>query len=211
MIRDLTQQIPQDIFDYQQLIHAISDYAKPRTKIGQLIEQGVIIRIRKGLYTFSSAYRRHPLCQELIANLLYGPSYVSLEYALAYYGLIPERVSLITSVTIGRSRKYDTPIGHFSFQMIPTKAYQVGMTQISTAHHRYLVAEPEKALMDKIANTKGTAFRSIKSMITYLFEDLRIEETDLTSLKIDRLKTYAEHYGYTKCNLLVKAVEKVNL
>jgi hypothetical protein len=62
-----------------------------------------------------------------IANPLYGPSYISLEYALSYYGLIPERVESITSVTTKRSKKFITPLGSFSYEHIPLKAYPIGI------------------------------------------------------------------------------------
>src|SRR5665648_710566 len=102
----LRHRIPHEEFDYQVLLDALSGYSRPRAKITVLLRNGVIVRIKKGLYVFGKEERRKPLCPELLANLVYGPSCVSLEYALAWHALIPERVETVTSVTCGRSRAY---------------------------------------------------------------------------------------------------------
>ena len=85
--------------------------------------------MKKGLYIFGEEYRRKPYSREILANLIYGPSYISLDYALQHYGLIPERVEAITSVARGRSRKFSTPIGLFTYRMIPLNAFRIGMKQ----------------------------------------------------------------------------------
>ena len=103
MFVDIRSRIQTEIFDYQTLTDALKDLSAPRDKTTLLLRQGVIIRVKKGLYVFGDKYRRYPYSKELLANLVYGPSYVSLDYALAYHGLIPERVEALTSVTPNRS------------------------------------------------------------------------------------------------------------
>ncbi|MEA3441146.1 MAG: hypothetical protein U9R58_12785 [Chloroflexota bacterium] len=98
-----------EIFDYQVLLYTLSGYRKPRDKITRLLAAGAIVRIKKGLYCFGDPFRKKPISREHLANLIYGPSYISIDYALSYYGLIPERVETITSVTTHRSRDFDTP------------------------------------------------------------------------------------------------------
>ena len=110
-ITDIRRAIPTEVFSFQQLMDCLAGYAKPRDKIGALLRRGDIIRVRKGLYVFGPDYRRGPWSREVLANLIYGPSYISLDYALAYYALIPERVEEVTSVTLSRSRRFDTPLG----------------------------------------------------------------------------------------------------
>ena len=112
-------------FDYQTLLHGLGQYSRPRDKISDLLRKGVIIRVKKGIYIFGEDYRRRPYSREILANLIYGPSYISLEYALHYFGLIPERVEAVTSVTTGRSRRYATPIGLFRYRMIPLPAFRI--------------------------------------------------------------------------------------
>ena len=92
----LRQQIARDVFDYQQLVTCLSQFSKPRDKIRRLLASGEIVRIRKGLYAFGAPLQRAPISRELLANLIYGPSYISLDYALSYHGLIPERVETVT-------------------------------------------------------------------------------------------------------------------
>ena len=92
MAIDVRNRIPAEIFDYQTLTDALKGLSSPRDKITDMLRQGIIIRVKKGLYVFGDKDRKYPYSKELPANLIYGPSYVSLDYALAYYGLIPERV-----------------------------------------------------------------------------------------------------------------------
>src|SRR5512136_2109085 len=103
-IAAIRDRIQAEIFDYQTLTEAMKNLSSPRDKITDMLRQRAIVRIKKGLYVFGNGYRRYPYSKELLANLVYGPSYVSLDYALAYHGLIPERVEALTSVTPNRSR-----------------------------------------------------------------------------------------------------------
>ena len=150
---DIRNHIQAEIFDYQTLSDALKGLAYPRNRINDLLRQGIIIRVKKGLYVFGDRYRRHPYSKELLANLVYGPSYVSLDYALAYHGLIPERVEALTSVTPNRSRRFSTPVGLFIYRQIPAQAYEVGMVRVEGEHGQaFLIASPEKALVDKIVS-----------------------------------------------------------
>src|SRR4030042_2326128 len=105
---DVRNRIPAEIFDYQTLTDALKGLSSPRDKITDMVRQGIIIRVKKGLYVFGEKYKRYPYSKELLANLVYGPSYVSLDYALAYHGLLPEGVEALTSVTPSRSRRFAT-------------------------------------------------------------------------------------------------------
>ena len=113
---DILDRVRTEVLDYQQLVSCLRGYAKPRDRITGLLAEGSLIRLRKGLYVFGERYRRSPLSREHLANLIYGPSYVSLDYALSHYGLIPERVENVTSVTTGEKRRFNTPFGDFTYQ-----------------------------------------------------------------------------------------------
>lgn len=93
--------------DYRFVMNCLSDYRSPRGKLSRLLQAGDLIRVKKGLYVFGEHYQRGALSMELVANLIYGPSYVSLEWALAYYGMIPESVEEVTSVTLSRKKMMD--------------------------------------------------------------------------------------------------------
>lgn len=203
MTIDIRERIQTEIFDYQTLTEALKELSFPRDKITELIKKEIIIRIKKGLYIFGNRYRRYPYSRELLANLIYGPSYISLEYALHYYGFIPERSEALTSVTIGRSRKFHTPVGLFIYRKIPIRAYQTGMTRVEeTNEQSFMIALPEKALADKIITERGTALASKKEIKYLLFDDLRIDPSAIQALSFDRIKMYAEHYRSRKLRQL---------
>jgi len=147
-IAQIRQEIGGEVFDYQLLTDALAGYRKPRDKITRLLAGGEILRIKKGLYCFGDVFRREPLSREHIANLIYGPSYVSLEYALSYHALIPERVETVTSVTPRRSRDFHTPLGVFSYRMLKEPRYAVGAILEFAARTPFLLASPEKTLVD---------------------------------------------------------------
>src|ERR1700686_148867 len=157
----LQKSIPYEEFDYQTLLDAIHGYARPRMKISGMLAKGDIVRVKKGLYILGESLRRGAFCRELLANLIYGPSYVSLEYALHYHGLTPERVETVTSVTCGRARAFETPVGAFSYRMIPLEALRTGMDRVELDGGRsFLIAIPEKALADRIVSDRGAGILS---------------------------------------------------
>ena len=93
---DIRKEIRQEEFDSLALGHALRGYARPRDKVSSLLASGVIVRVHKGFYVFWPEYARHPYSRELLANLMYGSSYVSLDSALATHGLISEGVDTLT-------------------------------------------------------------------------------------------------------------------
>ena len=192
MFVDIRSRIQTEIFDYQILTDALKDLSAPRDKTTLLIREGVVIRVKKGLYVFGDKYRRYPFSKELLVNLVYGPSYVSLDYALAYHGLIPERVEALTSVTPSRSRRFSTPVGLFIYRQVPARAYEVGMVRVEGEHGQaFLIASPEKALADKIVSVRGAHLASIGEMGRFLEEDLRIDTGAIRSLSAEKIDEFA--------------------
>jgi hypothetical protein len=119
----------------------------------------------------------------LIANHLRGPSYVSLESALSYWKMIPERAYEISSVTIKTSKLYKNPVGRFSYKQLKTPYYVHGIKSISYSDKQtILIASREKALCDKIVLTPRVNLRSIKQTKEFLTEDLRIDSEILNTL-----------------------------
>ena len=195
MFVDIRSRIQTEIFDYQTLTYALKDLSAPRDKTTLLLRQGVIVRVKKGLYVFGDKYRRYPYSKELLANLVYGPSYVSLDYALAYHGLIPERVEALTSVTPSRSRRFSTPVGLFIYRQVPARAYEIGMARVEGERgHAFLIASPEKALADKIVSVRGAHIASIGEMGRFLEEDLRIDTGAIRSLSAEKIDEFAGRY-----------------
>ena len=207
---DVRAQIKTEIFDYQTLIDILKDLSSPRDKITDLLRQEIIIRVKKGLYVFAPKYRTHPYSKELLANLIHGPSYLSLDYALAYYGVIPERVEAVTSVTPNRSRRFNTPVGLFIYRQIPAAAYETGQVRTETDHEQaFLIATPEKALADKIVSLRGLAITSAAEMQRFLEEDLRIELDFLKTLPAARIDDFARRYHSRKLRYLSQLVRQL--
>ena len=147
-------------------------------KISNLVKNGELVRLKKGFYTFSKAYLTKPIDLISVANTLYVPSYVSFDYALSYYGMIPERVSEITSATSKNEKLFETPIGRFSYKKVPLKAYSLGIDWLYDEQDGgRFIATPEKALCDKVRYDRGIGTLTQGAMVEYLKYDLRLEIT----------------------------------
>lgn len=197
----MTQQmlnISHQPFDYQVLKDLLCDYRYPRNKISKMLSQGEIIALKSGLYVLSDLFGRTPV-PELVANLLYGPSYVSLDYALSRYGLIPERVFTVTSVCTGRKKLYNTAIGSYSYHRIKPAYYCLAYQRHETSEASYLIASPEKALCDKLY--LASSLGDIKTLEVFLYEDLRMDESGLARLDRRLVQALAKVSG--KHNLML--------
>ena len=163
------------------LVSILKEYRSPNDKIVRLIGDGWLMPIKKGLYALSPERTTIPISTPLVANLLYGPSYVSMDYALYHYGIIPERVVEVTSMTTRRGKVYDIPIGRFSYTHSPVDFYRVGIDRIeNTDKTGFLMASPEKALCDKLVFTRNLNIASPRVLRELLFDDLRLDEESIT-------------------------------
>jgi hypothetical protein len=203
MLEELRSRITREEFDYYALLDGLREYGRPRDKITDLLKKGAIIRIKKGIYVFGERYRRLPFSREVLANMICGPSYISLDYALHYYGMIPERVEAVTSVTCARSKRFSTPVGLFMYRSISMNAYQIGIDQVVLEGGRtFLIAVPEKALSDKIHDDRGTSIRTYTEMRAYLLDNLRIDPEKLEKLNVNMLSLIADRYRSRKLRLV---------
>lgn len=158
-------------------------YSQPIQKINTMVKKGELIQLKKGVYTFSEDYRNHSLNLIATANMLYKPSYVSFEYALSFYGLIPERVYTITSASTSRNKEFETPLARFSYTKVPLRAYPLGIEwKFDENDGGYMIATAEKALCDKIYSDKRVSNIKKDEIEIYLEDDLRIDIDDLKSL-----------------------------
>ena len=179
--QDLRRAVEGEIFDYQMLMHHLREYKKARDKVTLLLKNNSIIRIRKGLYIFGPDFRRNPIPNEVLANIIYSPSYISLEYALSKYGLIPERAYVVTSICLSRSKTIKTPLGIYTYRTRPLNVYPIGIKQVENQEGNYLIAEPEKALVDLVSQQDD--IKDIREMKQYLYENMRMEQSNLRKLK----------------------------
>ncbi len=143
-------QLPTE-FDYTLLMHALREYQKPRDKVRNLIRNQDIIRVKKGLYVLGPDYKK-PYNQYILANMIYGPSYVTAQTALSYWGIIPERVELIISMTAKRRKFFQTLVGDFSYLYCRKEVYHIGIRlEVTGDGKNIFMASPEKALCDLLA------------------------------------------------------------
>ncbi|NLK80903.1 MAG: hypothetical protein GX277_01725 [Bacteroidales bacterium] len=186
-------------FDSATLISLLGDYKSAKDKVSSLEKKGEIIRIRKNLYVNAPQLVHVDISKQLLANHIYGPSYISFQTALALYGLIPERVVTYYSASTKRKKQFTTPFGTFEYRTIPQQYFSIGITQNIIEHtYTYLIASPEKALCDTIL-LYTHRIQSKKAMFEYLIEDMRIDFSALHNLRLGIVNQCIE-YGYKKRN-----------
>jgi hypothetical protein len=199
-------------FNHSALLEILKHYKSPNDKISQLIKKSEIIKLKKGLYINGVQYHSNPISKELIANLIYGPSYISLESALSFYGLIPEKVFTFQSITTKRARKFKTPLGLYNYFKCKPEYFPIGVVQKKVVNeYNFLIAAPSKALCDKLVFTKNLKIISKKGMKEYLLEDLRIDQEDLKSLDLSIIKMCLNNGKKSrKIELLYEIVNQLN-
>lgn len=178
-MKNILKLIETPYIDAQALIKLLADYKKPREAILRMVKNEELIRLKNGFYLINEKITHESVKVipfEQVANLLYGPSYVSMEWALSFYGMIPERVHTITSMTLGRNKEYHTSIGDFSYFTLSSESYSIGITQKKSPDFvgGFLIASPEKALAD-------TVFKTCKNM-----DKNQLKDELLKSKRIDR-------------------------
>ncbi|OQY05883.1 MAG: hypothetical protein B6I20_00315 [Bacteroidetes bacterium 4572_117] len=186
------------IIDYASLksILVNMDYENINDKIANLKQKGIIKSIKKGFYIHTSLINKNIVSKEFLSNnLLDGPSYISLDYALYFYGLIPEAVYEITAITTKRSKVFKTDIGVFSYKHIKKELFSIGIKTESLKNGNCLIASKEKAICDKIYFTKGIELSSKSSLIEFIENDLRIDIDEFENFNIN---IFAEYYKVSK-------------
>lgn len=174
------------------LLQELSDYDRPADKLSRMTKSGKYTRIIKELYETDSTTPGYRL-----AGSIYGPSYLSFDFALAHYGLIPEAVYTFTSATFEKKKRksYKTPFGTFTYRDVPAAVYPFGIEMIREDGYIFQMASPEKALCDKLYTMHPVTNQ--KEMQTLLFEDLRIDETELGRCRQENLEFLAGKYPST--------------
>lgn len=194
-------EIPIELPSYSYLLSHYRDYANPKDKIARECHKGTFLKLKRGLYVTRAALDQG-LPLGLIANRLYGPSYISFVYALNLYSLIPESVPNPTSATWEkrRQKRFDTQLGSFFYRDIPSAAYPEDIVYLRSGKWRFLAASPEKALCDELS--LAAEIRNRKALTSHLFENLRIDETEFKRLDTARIISLAPLYRSTTLDTL---------
>ncbi|MCK4761366.1 MAG: hypothetical protein KAW12_04140 [Candidatus Aminicenantes bacterium] len=188
--RHLPWKLPKHPFDYTFLMNLLENYNSPRDKISRMIKKKEIIQVKKGLYAASPEFGAQ-IDLKVLANLIYGPSYISLEYALSYWGLIPEKVAEVTSMTNKRNKVFDTPLGFFSYKYLENSKFSTGIERISEASGAFLIAAKEKALCDRLALVKEL---ETGDMAEFLEAEMRLDMTELDHFDVELVREISSKY-----------------
>jgi hypothetical protein len=185
------------VFKSAVLLAGDVDVANVRRQLSRWVKAGRLYQLRRGVYALAPPYQKvkpHPF---VVANALVQGSYVSLQSALAHYGMIPEYTPVVTSLTTARPGRWRTPLGDMIFRHIKTTWFH-GYRQVEVAEgQRAFVASPEKALLDLVYLEPGA------DAPAYLAE-LRLSNLD--RLDRDALVRLAEESGSPK---LGRAAERI--
>lgn len=178
--------------DYLLLEDCFSNFKSPKKKIFDLKKKGYLQPIKRGQYFNVKSKFLESTPYEIVANSLYFPSYVSMEWALQYYGLIMDRVATVTSVTLLRSKNFKTPYSPFSYKHISKNRYPVGyITKTNNTGQSFLIARPEKALIDYVnIRAKNLTVKTEGDIQEFLENDLRLDLPEF--LKVTKIEDLQE-------------------
>jgi predicted transcriptional regulator of viral defense system len=154
-------------------------------QLSRWVRQGKLVPLRRGVFLLPAGLCRSQPPLEYVANLLVLPSYVSLERALSFHGLIPERVPLVQSVTLARPMLFETPVGDFQYRHVK-QGWFFGYVETEIESASALIALPEKALLDVIYLSSGSFTRE-------RIDEMRLQNLD--RLDLTRLTRMASGHG----------------
>lgn len=182
---DILAELPVKV-DYLLLEDNFSNYKNPKKKIFDLKNKNYLYQIKRGLYFNLKSKQIESTPYEIIANSIYYPSYISMEWALQHYGLIMDRVNTVTSVSLKRSKDFKTPYAPFSFKHISKNRYPAGyVTKTNKAGDSFLIARPEKALVDYVnIKAKNLKINTVDDIEEFLENDLRLDLNEFLKVTI---------------------------
>lgn len=172
-------------FRMQELGSVFPDCVNLAMKAKRLERKGEIIRLKKGMYVVSPQISRTEQSPFLLANHIYGPSYVSMQTALRFYGLIPETVYVVQSMTTGAARSFENRLGSFRYLHTPANYYNIGVSIKEEIGTSFMIATPEKALCDLMVYTPNLNLRFFTEISAYLEEDIRFDMDELKKLNLE--------------------------
>ena len=180
-----------------------ANYSNKNNKINREIKNQKLFKIITGLYETNPDTPGY-----LLASSIYGPSYISFEYALSFYGFIPERVNTVTCATFNKKKKkqYNTDFGVFTYRDVPMLVYPLEIVLVQDGSYSYQIATLEKALCDKLYTLKP--LKNYSDLEKMLFDDLRINIEDFNKLNIDKIQKLSVLYHSTNVSLLAKYLRR---
>ena len=181
----------------------LDEYSNKNTKLSRDVRDGKLYKIINGLYETDPNTPGY-----LLAGSIYGPSYISFEYAMSFYGLIPEKVTTVTCATFDKKKKkeYKTDFGVFTYRDIPLLAYPEEILLKEQDNYSYQMATPEKALCDKLYTL--SPLNNYSNLENMLFTDLRIDEEEFNKLDVNKINCLSQLYHSTNVELLARYMRR---
>jgi predicted transcriptional regulator of viral defense system len=191
------------IKDTAAVMQELKAYASPKAKLTRMLKNGDLIQIRRGLFSDTMKVSSFEL-----AAVIYGPSYISFQSALSFYGLIPERTLAVTCASYNKNKNktFSTPFGSFYYYYLPAKVYPYGITSAEADGSTFLIACREKALLDLLYKTNGIS--SYTELENLLFDDLRMEADRLAGFDTAFISMTAAMYNSRTVQLFSKWIIK---
>ena len=185
------------------LLDQLQRYNDPAGKILRMKREGELIQLTRGIYETDKNTPGYCL-----AGAIFGPSYLSFEYALSVYGLIPEAVYTFTSASFDKkkTKEYENYFGRFTYRDVPLEAYPFGIVIKEENGYVYQMATPEKALCDKFYTMSPVT--SQKEIERMLFEDLRIDKTEFDRLNVNEILKIGDRYHSNNLKYLMKYLRR---
>ncbi len=192
----ITRTLP--LIDTENLMVGSSDPSSVQVQISRWHKAGKIIQLKKGIYLLAEPYRKVEVYEPYIAAVLKRPSYISLEKALEYHNLIPEAVSVYTSVTTKRGARFESEAGIFDYRHIQESLFW-GYASHTVNQQTSFIAVPEKALLDFFY------LKKIKMSLDYVRE-MRLQ--NLASINIKTLETHARRFAKPAMMTVAAAIKE---
>lgn len=170
-------------------------------QVKRALAQGHLVRLNRGVYRRSGYLEKIKTHSFEMSQYLLWPSYVSLESALSYRGLIPEAVYKTTCVTSKRPNTIENNFGIFEYKKLPNQNFMIGVERIEDGEYVYLVATPWKALCDYVY-----CYKKDWSSIEPILKSLRIEREDLPKLDASECTNLAAYYNSGRVSKFLKGV-----
>lgn len=179
------------------------DYANPLDKIKRDADKGILIRLTNGIYETDKG-----IDPCLLASSILSPSYLSFDWALSYYGLIPERVVSITSASLGnrKNKTFENFFGRYEYTDVPVNAFSEGLLYLESGDYIVKIATKEKAICDSLC--KWRVVKNIKELKELLFIDKRIYIDEFETCDFKLMERLASLYRKTNLKLLIKLIRK---
>ena len=194
------------IYTTETLREELTDYQNPNDKIHRMIRERKLFPVVRGLYTTDPRINGRYL-----AGVIYGPSYLSFDFALAQHQLIGKIPSAFQSATCGkrRTKEYDTAYGRFTYRDVPEEVFPLFVLEKRMPGKGYRIASPEKALCDKLYSMHPAG--NAAELEVLLFIIIGIDRSRFRSLHLDDILRMGELYHSKNVNLLMEYALKIIL